>query len=105
MNRFLIAMGLCLTAGAAQATSGTGCLIVSNVAGNDVLNMRGGPGTSYSIVDMLPPGRHGIIHLDGPCVPKSASPRSRWCKVSHYNGDKVTKGWIKRRFTVDSDCP
>ncbi|WP_119269140.1 SH3 domain-containing protein [Taklimakanibacter deserti] len=105
MRIFLIAACLMLTAGAAHATSGPGCLIVTNVAANDVLNMRGGPGTSHPIVDVLPPGNHGIIHLDGPCVPKSAAPRSRWCKVSHYNGDKVTKGWIKRRFTVDSDCP
>jgi uncharacterized protein YraI len=105
MRRFLIAAGLMAIAGTAGATSGPGCLIVSGVAANDVLNMRSGPGTSYPVVDALPPGNHGIIHLDGPCVPKSVKPSSRWCKVSHYNGDKVTKGWIKRRFTVDSDCP
>jgi uncharacterized protein YraI len=106
MQRFLIAMGLVLlTGGAAEATSGPGCLIVANVAANDALNMRKGPGTSHAIVDALAPGNHGIIHLDGPCVPKSVGPRSRWCKVSHYNGDRVTKGWIKRRYTSDSDCP
>lgn len=106
MKRILIAVGVMLVAGAAaQATSGPGCLLVANVAGNDALNMRAGPATSHAVVDVLPPGNHGIIHLDGPCVPKSVSPLSRWCKVSHYNGDRVTKGWIKRRYTVDSDCP
>jgi uncharacterized protein YraI len=105
MRRILIVLGLMLWAGSVQATSGPGCLIVTNVAANDALNMRAGPGASYAVVDVLPPGNHGIIHLDGPCVPKSVSPRSRWCKVSHYNGDKVTKGWIKRRYTRDSDCP
>lgn len=105
MKRFLIAAGLMLVAGAAHATSGPGCLIVTGVAANDALNMRAGPGTSHPVVDVLPPGNHGIIHLDGPCVPQSVKPASRWCKVSHYNGDKVTKGWIKRRFTIDSDCP
>jgi uncharacterized protein YraI len=105
MKRYMIAMGLMLMTGTAHATSGPGCLIVANVAANDALNMRKGPGTSYSVVDVLPPGNHGIIHLDGPCVPKSTSPPSRWCKVSHYNGARVTKGWIKRRFTTDSDCP
>jgi uncharacterized protein YraI len=105
MRRPLIAFGLMLLAGAAHATSGPGCLIVAHVAANDALNMRSGPGTSYAVVNALPPGNHGIIHLDGPCVPKAASPRSRWCKVSHYAGDRVTKGWIKRRYSVDSDCP
>jgi uncharacterized protein YraI len=105
MRRLLIAVGLMAVASAAQATSGPSCLIVANVVANDALNMRSGPGASYAIVDALPPGNHGIIHLDGPCVPESVNPRSRWCKVSHYNGDRVTKGWIKRRFTTDSDCP
>jgi uncharacterized protein YraI len=105
MKRLLMVLSLMLLGGGAHATSGPGCLIVTNVAANDALNMREGPGTSYPVVDVLQPGSHGIIHLDGPCVPKSVSPRSRWCKVSHYNGERVTKGWIKRRFTVDSDCP
>ena len=105
MKKILIAAGFILLAGTAHATSGPGCLIVAKVAADDVLNMRSGPGQSYAVVDVLPPGRHGIIHLDGPCVPNSVKPSSRWCKVSHYNGDEVTKGWIKRRYTIDSDCP
>lgn len=105
MKRFLIAAGLMLIAGAAQATSGPGCLVVVRVAANDALNMRSGPGSSYRVVDVLPPGAHGIIHLDGPCVPRTVKPSSRWCKVTHYNGESVTKGWIKRLYTRDSDCP
>ena len=102
MRRLLVVLILLLAGmGTGHATSGPGCLIVVN----DALNMRSGPGASYAVVDVLPPGHHGIIHLDGPCVPKSVTPLSRWCKVSHYNGDRVTKGWIKRRYTVDSDCP
>ena len=106
MRRLLFVLILLLAGmGTGHATSGPGCLIVAHVASNDALNMRSGPGANYAVVDVLPPGSHGIIHLDGPCVPKSVTPLSRWCKVSHYNGDRVTKGWVKRRYTVDSDCP
>ena len=52
---------------AAQATSGPGCLIVTNVADDDALNMRSRPSASSRIVDQLVPGQHGIIHLDAPC--------------------------------------
>ena len=102
---FIVAGLMLVTAGVAQATSGPGCLIVTRVAANDVLNMRSGPGASYRVVDVLPPGNHVIIHLDGPCVPRTVKPSSRWCKVTHYNGDRTTKGWIKRLYTRDSDCP
>ena len=37
--------------------------------------------------------------------PRTVKPSSRWCKVTHYNGDRTTKGWIKRLYTRDSDCP
>jgi len=87
------------------ATTGPGCLVVVNVAANDVLNMRARASASSMIVDGLVPGRHGIIHLDGKCVPESSPWASRWCPVTHYNGDKVTKGWVKARFVRDSECP
>ena len=89
----------------AQATTGPGCLVVANVAKNDVLNMRAGPSAKSPIVDVLVPGRHGIIHLDGDCRPKTMSWGSRWCPVTHYDGDGVTKGWVKARFVRDSECP
>ncbi|MBD1545143.1 SH3 domain-containing protein [Roseibium aggregatum] len=99
-----VAMVLSLP-GPAAATSGPGCLVVVNVAANDALNMRSRPSASSSIVDTLVPGRHGIIHLDAPCEPPSRPWPSRWCPVSHYNGDFVSHGWVKARYVRDSDCP
>ncbi len=90
---------------AAHATSGPGCLIVTNVSYDDVLNMRSGPSASSQIVDELVPGEHGIIHLDAPCKPSYRPWAQRWCPVSHYNGEEVTHGWVKARYVRDSDCP
>jgi SH3 domain-containing protein len=90
---------------AAHATSGPGCLIVTNVAYDDALNMRSRPSASARIVDQLVPGQHGIIHLDAPCTPPSLPWAQRWCRVSHYNADEVTHGWVKARYVRDSDCP
>lgn len=87
------------------ATSGPGCLVVVNVAKNDALNVRARASAQSRIVDVLPPGRHGIIHLDAPCQPRSAAWSSRWCPVTHYDGAGVTRGWVKARFVRDSDCP
>jgi hypothetical protein len=89
----------------AQATSGPGCLIVTNVAEDDALNMRSRPSASSRIVDQLVPGQHGIIHLDAPCTPLSSPWPQRWCRVSHYNAEVVTHGWVKARYVRDSDCP
>ncbi|MEW9805035.1 hypothetical protein ABUE31_03435 [Mesorhizobium sp. ZMM04-5] len=100
------AIGLSVMASApAMATSGPGCLVVVNVASNDALNMRRHASASSRIVDVLVPGHHGIIHLDGVCKPLSVAWGSRWCPVTHYNGDSVTSGWVKARYVRDSDCP
>ena len=103
----LIAAAVCLAGLSlpALATSGPGCLYVVNVARNDALNMRARPSAQSRIVDVLVPGRHGIIHLDGKCRPLSEPWGNRWCPVSHYDGDRVTKGWVKARYVRDSDCP
>lgn len=102
----LVALGLFLAGiSSAFATSGPGCLIVVNVAAGDVLNVRARPSASAPVVDRLVPGQHGIIHLDAPCRPKSVSWGSRWCPITHYDGDKVTSGWVKARYVRDSDCP
>jgi hypothetical protein len=90
---------------AAQATSGPGCLVVRNVAWGDVLNLRARPSASSRIVAALIPERHGIIHLDQPCGPRSAPWAQRWCKVSVYDGGGVRRGYVKARFVRDSDCP
>jgi hypothetical protein len=89
----------------ASATSGPGCLVVVNVAYNDALNVRERPSASSRIVDVLPPGSHGIIHLDGRCEPLSRPWASRWCPITHYSGDRTTSGYVKARFVRDSDCP
>ncbi len=89
----------------ALATSGPGCLVVVNVARNDALNMRSRPSAQSRIVDILVPRRHGIIHLDAACRPLNQPWANRWCPVSHYDGDRVTRGWVKARFVRDSDCP
>lgn len=102
----LIALVLLLAGGSpAFATSGPGCLIVVNVAAGDALNVRARPSASARVVDRLVPGAHGIIHLDGVCRPKSVAWGSRWCPVTHYDGDKVISGWLKARYVRDSDCP
>ena len=104
-HAYLAALLLLAAASPASSTSGPGCLVVVNVAENDALNMRAKPSASSTIVGMLAPGRHGIIHLDAKCVPLSIAWSSRWCPVTHYDGDAVTKGWVKARFVRDSDCP
>jgi hypothetical protein len=101
------ALGMALAGGSspASATSGPGCLVVVNVAANDALNLREKASAQSRIVDVLVPGHHGIIHLEAPCAPLSIAWGSRWCPVTHYNGDAVTKGWVKARYVRDSDCP
>ena len=106
MKRFLsAAVILGAIATPALATTGPGCLMVVNVASDDVLNMRARPSAQSRIVDVLVPGQHGIIHLDGTCRPKSVAWPSRWCPVTHYDGGSVTKGWVKARYVRDSECP
>jgi hypothetical protein len=89
----------------ASATSGPGCLTVVNVESWDTLNVRARPSASSRIVDELPPRGHGIISLRGECVPKSRQWASRWCPITHYNGDYTTNGWVKARFVRDAECP
>lgn len=102
---FLAAFCLAGLSAPALATSGPGCLSVVNVARNDALNMRARPSSESRIVDVLVPGRHGIIHLDAPCRPLDRPWASRWCPVTHYDGGGITKGWVKARYVRDSDCP
>jgi hypothetical protein len=106
MKKVLLAVSFIgLLAPVASATTGPGCLVVVNVARDDALNMRSRPSADSRVVDMLVPGRHGIIHLDAECQPKSVAWSSRWCPVTHYSGDRTTKGWVKARFVRDSECP
>lgn len=101
----LAAAALAAAAMPASATSGPGCYRVINVESWDVLNLRAAPSAQSRIVDRLPPESHGIIAGTGACVPASAAPASRWCPVTVYDGDRITKGFAKRRYLRDSDCP
>ncbi len=106
MSRLVIACLFVLGAiSPSLATSGPGCLVVVNVASDDALNLRARASAFSAIVDKIVPGEHGIIHLDAKCVPESRPWGSRWCPVTHYNGDRVTNGWVKARFVRDSQCP
>lgn len=96
--------GLCIVS-PSNASTGPGCLVVVNVASDDILNMRASASASSRVVDSLVPDHHGIIHLDGQCIPASSPWATRWCPVTHYNGDRVTRGWIKARFVRDLECP
>ncbi|MCF6200337.1 MAG: TrbG/VirB9 family P-type conjugative transfer protein, partial [Hyphomicrobiaceae bacterium] len=60
---------------------------------------------NYYIVDRLSPRSHGILALNGKCIPLSIKWSSRWCPVTHYNGDRTTSGWVKARFVRDNACP
>lgn len=91
--------------GAANATSGPGCFVVTNVAYWDVLHVRAEPRFKSRVVDVLKPGRHGIIAGQGWCQPSSRNWESRWCPIKHYDGDRVTSGWVKRRYLSPSHCP
>lgn len=105
MRMLFAVLALLAYCGPAYATSGPGCLVVVNVASWDTLNMRATASASARVVDRLVPDRHGIIHLDGTCQPLSVQWGSRWCPVTHYNGDQTTRGWVKARYVRDSDCP
>ena len=106
MLRSLIAcLALLGTIVPAFATTGSGCLYIVNVAPDDVLNMRASASAEAPIVDTIPNKGQGILYLDGKCVPLSRPWGSRWCPISRYTGDGVTKGWVKARFVRDSDCP
>jgi len=91
--------------GLAEATTGSGCLTVVNLASGDFLNMRSQPSVSSRIVDTLQPHRHGILHLDSRFEPSSVTWGNRWCPVTHYDGDQTIHGWVKARYVRDSECP
>lgn len=105
----LVATLLAALAPAANATAdGPDAWRVFNVASNDVLNTRVGPGTSYFIIDALPHNARGVqIEFCVPTVTQqqyfalSAQQQQQletypaWCLV-FWNG--VQRGWVNRRF-------
>lgn len=72
-----------LAAADARASEG---LCVVNVASWDVLNVRSGPGTRFSALDGLAPGRCGIT-VRGSC-------QGNWCPIAYKYGS----GWVNTRY-------
>lgn len=83
---------------------------VTGVAGDDVLNMRMGPGTDYLVIDSLAPNARGLEQIT--CVPlliPSISHRlteaqreslpQRWCLMR--TGDFKKAGWVAQRFLME----
>ena len=105
MRRLAITFFALALASPALATSGPGCLVVVNVSHGDALNVRARASAASAIVDRLVPNQHGIIHLDSACQPLDIPWASRWCPITHYNGDSTIHGYVKARFVRDGDCP
>jgi N-acetylmuramoyl-L-alanine amidase len=59
---------------------------VTNVAPDDVLNIRSGPDADRSVVGTIPPGGRGVL-IVGTCM-------GLWCQID-YRG---VRGWANRRF-------
>ena len=89
----------------ANATTGPGCLRVVNVPAGDVLNVRAGASANSAIVDRIDPNAQGILSLRSQCIPLARPWGSRWCPVTHYNGNAVVDGYVKARFVRDQECP
>ena len=115
----MIGMIAMLGAGAAQAQldgHGPDAWQVIDVAADDVLNLRMGPGTRYPIIGEFAPDETGLIQIT--CVPfmtyeqgMNLSPSSRaqldlpprWCLMR--SADSRRKGWVSARFLAEDDSP
>src|SRR6185436_11082753 len=71
----------------ASAVEGTATYRIVNVERGDVLNMRAGPSSGYSVVGSIPPEETGV-RLVGPC--------RDWCQVEY----KGVSGWVNRSFLL-----
>jgi len=109
----LLALGLVVCPVAAPAGSdghGPDAWRVSGVAGNDVLNVRMGPGTRYPVIDTFAHDARGLAQIT--CVPNytvahaqtmSAAERNnlppRWCLMR--SADLRQSGWVAQRYLVE----
>ena len=89
----------------ANATTAGICYQVRNVESWDVLNIRIQRSAKSKIIGSIPPTQHGIIAKEGFCEPKSLPVNSRWCQIAYYNGNITMRGYVKRRFLEQSECP
>ncbi|MBU2581592.1 MAG: SH3 domain-containing protein [Alphaproteobacteria bacterium] len=70
----------------AAACACCGTWQVTNVAAEDVLNMRAGPSASYAKVGEIPSGTACVIKTGG-CV-------ANWCRVSYAD----MTGWVNVKY-------
>lgn len=71
--------------------SGGGTVQVSGIRGNDVLNVRSGPGTSFGVIGALANGDR-VRQLD--CQNVGGS---RWCQIEMMT-DMRERGWVNARY-------
>lgn len=90
MIRALLVCLLC--AGAAAADGFPALHDVVDVAANDALNVRAGPGTSNPIIAALPPDAKGI---------EVVTTRDGWGRVNIQD----QSGWVSMRFLTLTDTP
>jgi N-acetylmuramoyl-L-alanine amidase len=62
---------------------------VTNVAANDVLNIRSGPDSNLAVVGTIPPDGRGV-RIVGNCA-------GQWCQIN-YNG---ASGWVNRHYLTN----
>ncbi len=108
----VVALFLAALVPAAHATAdGPDAWRVHNVASNDVLNVRVGPGTNYFQIDALPFNARGVqIEYCVPTVTQqqffalTAQQQAQlntyptWCLI-FWNGTQ--RGWVNRRFLTE----
>ncbi|WP_313135897.1 SH3 domain-containing protein [Paracoccus jeotgali] len=109
MRKLLVAAVMLLAGPALAEIDGHGpdAWRVQGVAGNDVLNMRMGPGTNYPVIDRLAPNASGLQLVT--CVPLLIEPYNsalteaqraalpqRWCLMR--SADLTRAGWVAQRF-------
>ena len=89
--------------------SGPDSYRVIDVAANDFLNVRSGPGTKFGIVGRLPPFATDLENLDQ--VPIACDDVSHlndfernnyWTKIYWNKDDKKVIGWVKTRFLEEN---
>jgi len=81
-----LVFGLISAPMSAQACACCGTWKVKNVAANDQLNIRSGPGVRYRVVGGVPSG--------SACVIKTGQCQGNWCKINFAQYD----GWVNTRY-------
>ena len=82
----VLLIGLMIAPATSHACACCGTWKVTNVADNDHLNIRSGPGVRFRVVGAIPP--HSA------CVIKTGQCRGNWCRVAYAE----FKGWVSTRY-------